>query len=376
MSTTTPTPGQRLLYALRQLAGDAPLTHRFKPAEWFAVTKELGFTDAQRNEAVTSLRTASLIRFTPESTQIIALTSDGIAKGDALFLQQQNPDVTGPMPDTLDSIRAELDYWEAHLHDGEPGSIWWEQVQARIVGLRHRENRFLTPISITNNAIGPNSRNNMNSVDQSTNRASQDNAEKPDAMKRTNEPRPRVSRLECSLEWRYLSFHLPRGAWIDDNFSPTRLQSLIVRVKNPIAPVGERGSVTPPLVAHLTLTAASRSAEIDRAYWLGRDTNEIALHPGKSGGIVVGGYDNGGWVVYANPYSESPFQGIIPEVIAPLGEKHVLPSATPIALTVSLLNNESLETLAQWQFVIHFGPGGLRVESQRTDVLPDQLRRD
>jgi hypothetical protein len=366
MSTMTSTPGQRLLGALRRLAGGAPLTHRFKPAEWVALTKELGFTDAQKNEAVTSLRTAGLIRFTPESTQIVAFTAEGVAKGDELLLLQ-NRDVGGPMPDTLEAIRADLDYWEVRLHEGDPGSISWEQVQARIAGLRHRENRFLTPLSITNNAIGPNSRNNINSVDQSRNRASQDNSEKPDAIKRTNEPRSRVSRLQCSLECRYLSHHLPRGAWIDDNLSPTRLQSLIVFIKNPIAPLGERGSVTPPLVAHLTLTAASRSVEIDRAYWLGRDTNEIALHPGKSGGIVVGGYDNGAWVVYANPYSQSPFQGIIPEVIAPLGEKHTLPSASPIALTVSILNNENLETLAQWQFLIHLGPGGFRVKQIEPD---------
>ena len=368
MNTTALTPDQRLLCALRQLAGDAPLTHRFKPAEWFAVTKELAFTDAQRNEAVTSLRTAGLIRFTPESTQIVAFTSRGVSKGNELIALQQHRDVSDPMPDTLEGIRADLDYWESRLYLGDPGSIWWDQVQARLVALRHRENRFLTPVSITNNAIGPNSRNNISSVDQSTNRVSQHGAERSNAMRRANESRPRASRLECSLEWRYLSFHLPRGAWIDDNFSPTRLQSLIVCVKNPIAPLGERGLVTPPLVAHLTLKTASRSVEIDRAYWLGRDTNEIALHPGKSGGIVAGGYDSGGWVVHANPYSVSPFQGIIPEVIAPLGEKHALPNATPIDLIVSILNNESLETLEQWQFTVRFGQGGLRVEKIEPDT--------
>ncbi len=358
----TSTPGQKLLSALRRLAGDAPLTHRFKPAEWVTVTKELGFTDAQKNEAVTSLRTAGFIRFTPESTQIIAFTAEGVAKGDELLPQQQNREVGGPMPDTLEAIRADLDYWEVRLHEGDPGSIWWEQVQARISGLRHRENRFTTPVSITNNAIGPNARNNFNSVDHSINQTSQDRVGGPDAPRRLGVPRSRTARLECSLQWRYLSYYSPRGAWIEDEFSPTRSQSLLVCVKNPIAALGERGMVTPPLVAHLALKTATRGVEIDRAYWLGRDTNEIALHPGKSGGIVVGGYDNGGWVVDANPYSLSPFQGIIPEVIAPLGEKHVLSSGAPIALTVSLLNNESLETLAQWQFVIHFGSGGLRVE--------------
>ena len=361
------TPGQRLLCALRRLAGDAPATHRFKPAEWFALTKELGFTERERSEAGTSLRTTGLIRFTPESTEIMALTPEGIAKGDEMLVPQQNRDVAGPMPETLDAIRADLDYWEAHLHDGQPGSVWWEQVQARIVGLRHRENRLLPGITITNNAIGPNSRNNVNSVDQSTNSTTQDRAESPDTALRTKESRPGTVRLECSLEWRNLSYNLPRGAWIEDDFSPTRSQSLIVWVKNPIAALGERGSVTPPLVAHLALQTTSRSVEIDRAYWLGRDTNEIVLHPGKGGAIVVGNCDNGAWVAYANPHSLSPFQGIVPEVIAPVGEKYILPKVMPIVVVVSLLNNESLETVAQWRIRIHFGPGRLRAEKIEPD---------
>jgi len=56
------------------------------------------------------------------------------------------------MPETLDAIGADLNYWEVHLNDGDPGSNSWEQVQARIISLRHRENRFLTSVSITNNA--------------------------------------------------------------------------------------------------------------------------------------------------------------------------------------------------------------------------------
>jgi hypothetical protein len=190
MNSATLAQGQRLLCALRGLAGDAPQTRRFKPAEWFGTTKELGFTDSQRNEAVTSLRTSGFISFTPESTEIIALTSSGIAKGDEFLLRQKNPDVQAQMPETPDEIRAELDYWEVHLHDGAPGSIWWEQVQARIDGLRHRENRFLTPpISITNNAIGPNSRNNANSVDQSSNSASEIDTAKVQSASRHSEAR-------------------------------------------------------------------------------------------------------------------------------------------------------------------------------------------
>jgi len=190
MSSATLSPGQRLLCALRRLAGDAPKTRRFKPAEWFGTMKELGFTDSQRNEAVTSLRTSGFISFTPESTEIIALTSSGITTGNDLIVRQQNRDVSDPMPETLEGIRDDLDYWDSRLYAGEPGSNWWEQVQARIVSLRHRENRFLTPpISITNNAIGPNSRNNANSVDQSSNSASEIDTAKVQSASRHSEAR-------------------------------------------------------------------------------------------------------------------------------------------------------------------------------------------
>lgn len=90
--------------------------------------------------------------------------------------EQQNRQVSDPMPDSLEEIRGELDYWEPRQYLGDPGSIWWEQVQSRINGLRHRENRFLSArpsISVTNNAIGPNSRFNQDSVDQSTNQVSE-----------------------------------------------------------------------------------------------------------------------------------------------------------------------------------------------------------
>lgn len=84
----------------------------------------------------------------------------------------ENRRLNDPMPNSLQDIQAALDYWEMRQHEGQVNSDWWVQVQARIDGLRHRENRLVAampPVSITNNAIGPNSRFNQNSVDLSTN---------------------------------------------------------------------------------------------------------------------------------------------------------------------------------------------------------------
>jgi hypothetical protein len=91
-----------------------------------------------------------------------------------LISRKPNPALTDPIPDTLEALRAELGYWEPRQFDGEPGSSWWEQVGARIEGIRHRENRLLSvqpPISVVNNLLGPNTRINHNSVDQSENLA-------------------------------------------------------------------------------------------------------------------------------------------------------------------------------------------------------------
>jgi hypothetical protein len=343
------------------------LTCRFKPAQWCDVTKELDFDDTERNEAVHSLLVSGFIRFMPETTEIIALTSDGIAKGDELLLHLQNPDIRDPMPETLEAIRAELDYWEIHLHDGDPGSNWWEQVQARIEGLRHRENRFLTPVSITNNAIGPNSRNNIYSVDQSSNQASGSGTEQPQVAAAAIGSRTCPFQLQIGFEWHQLSYDLVRGAWRDEQFDPNRLQSLVVCVKNPIAPLGERGITTPSLVSHLKLRSELENVEVDRAYWLGRSTNAVTLQSGQSAGVVVGSFDYAHWVTHSNPYSESPFQGIVPAVIAPLGKKHTIPRVSPIAVTLSILNGGSMATLSQWPFLIHFGAGKLAIQQLESE---------
>jgi hypothetical protein len=156
-----------LLAELRRFAGDTPTTARIVPMQWVAIVKEIGLSDKARNEAVAYLREKGYIRFQPETTEIIAFTPAGIELADSQI--KKTPKLSDPFPKTLDGICAELDYWEAHLNDGDPGSIYWDQVQARIEGLRHRENRYRPSNSLTFNAIGANVRINQNSVDQSTN---------------------------------------------------------------------------------------------------------------------------------------------------------------------------------------------------------------
>jgi hypothetical protein len=138
--------------------------------EWVNLACEIGLSDKARNAAIACLRETGLIVYKPENTEIIALTLAGIDSGDRLI--RSKPKLTDPMPNSLEDIQYELDYWEIRLQEGQPESDWWHGVKARIEGLRHRESRFLPGISITNNAIGANSRINQNSIDQSTNAVS------------------------------------------------------------------------------------------------------------------------------------------------------------------------------------------------------------
>jgi hypothetical protein len=160
-----------LLAELRRVAGDTPMTVRIVPMQWIAIAKEIGLSDKARNEAITHLRAKGYIKFNPETTEIIALGPAGIEKADQLI--REKPKLSDPMPNTLETICAELDYWESHLTDGEVGSNDWVMMKERINGLRHRENRFRPSVSITNNAIGSNPRINQGGIDQSVNLVSQ-----------------------------------------------------------------------------------------------------------------------------------------------------------------------------------------------------------
>jgi hypothetical protein len=138
-----------------------------------------------------------------------------------LISRERNPEVTDPMPSALEAIRAELDYWEVHLYDGDPGSKWWEQVQARIEGLRHRENRLLSvQPTVTNNLIGPNSRINHNSVDQSVNlvthgRSADQQAGDRDPDSSINRPRFRDGDEPLGVFWSQIPSYIKKAPVTD-----------------------------------------------------------------------------------------------------------------------------------------------------------------
>jgi hypothetical protein len=139
--------------------------------EWVALANHLGLSEKIRNEAIKQLLVQNLAQFSPQTTEIIALTAEGVALADQLIMQLVGARVDDPLPDDLCGISSQLLYWQKRQFDGEPQSMWWHQVQARIDALRHAEIRLAKPPHSTINATltGSNARLNINSSDQSTN---------------------------------------------------------------------------------------------------------------------------------------------------------------------------------------------------------------
>jgi hypothetical protein len=107
----------------------------------------------------------------------------------------QKPKLEDPIPQTLDAIRFETAYWTKSLTTCDPGSNWWEWVQARLAELRQAEQRLnsdtlaLPPRVIQANFYGPNARLNLSSVDRSSNSASEVPAATAQSANRHSEAR-------------------------------------------------------------------------------------------------------------------------------------------------------------------------------------------
>ena len=57
-------------------------------------------------------------------------------------LVREKPKLEDPIPQTLEAIRSETAYWTNDLTTCDPGSNWWEWVQARLAELRQTEQRL------------------------------------------------------------------------------------------------------------------------------------------------------------------------------------------------------------------------------------------
>ena len=120
---------------------------RIKPLDQMAVGKKLSLSQSEMSDAVRSLKAEKLIEYKPAS-ESFAVTNLGIEvveerKAERKRLNAPGSKVDDPLPDTLTAVQAEIARWETRQYEGAPGSDWWKQVDARLQGLRHKEQRLL-----------------------------------------------------------------------------------------------------------------------------------------------------------------------------------------------------------------------------------------
>jgi hypothetical protein len=182
-----------LLSELARFAGEKRLNARIFPMEWIAIAKKAGLSDQSRNEAIADLLKNKFIAFQPDTTQIIVFSPEGIETANQLAIER--PKLEDPIPTTLDAIRSETAYWTKDLTTCDPGSNWWEWVQGRLAELRQTEQRLSTDKvasphqTIHANFYGANARLNANSVDYSSNSASEIHAARAQSANRHSESR-------------------------------------------------------------------------------------------------------------------------------------------------------------------------------------------
>lgn len=182
-----------LLAELRRFTGDKRLNARIIPMEWVAIAKKAGLSDESRSEAITDLLRNKFIAFQPETTQIIKFSPEGLEMADQLV--SEKPKLDDPIPQTLEAVRSETAYWTKDLTTCDPGSNWWEWVQARIAELRRTEQRLSSDRAaspspaIQANFYGANARLNVSSVDQSSNSPSEIHAARAESASRHSEAR-------------------------------------------------------------------------------------------------------------------------------------------------------------------------------------------
>lgn len=182
-----------LLAELRRFAGDKHLNARIAPIEWVAIAKKAGLSDQSRSEAIADLLRNKFIAFQPETTQIITFSLEGIEMADRLV--RERPKLEDPIPQTIDAVRFETAYWTKDLTTCDPGSNWWEWVQARLTELRQAEQRLSSDTvasphpTIQATFYGANARLNVSGVDQSSNSASEIHGAKAQSANRHSEAR-------------------------------------------------------------------------------------------------------------------------------------------------------------------------------------------
>jgi hypothetical protein len=138
------------------------------PLEYKALAHEAGLNDSQLDRAIRELKREYLVAL-DNTTQGIRLTPEGIRQGDFWRYKAATVLNSDPMPESLEEIRAELQYVNNELASTLPGTPEWKWLESRRNLLMHRESIMVQETKGTVYVLsGPGARVNVNSTDNST----------------------------------------------------------------------------------------------------------------------------------------------------------------------------------------------------------------
>jgi hypothetical protein len=109
------------------------------PMEYKALAVQIGFNDSQLAIALRELKRENWIAL-DNTTQGIRLTPDGAHTGDYWQYRAESVLLNDPLPDSLESVRIEMNHFGQELQGTQPRSSEWQWISARIEALRHQEN--------------------------------------------------------------------------------------------------------------------------------------------------------------------------------------------------------------------------------------------
>jgi hypothetical protein len=109
------------------------------PMEYKALAVQIGFNDSQLAIALRELKRENWIAL-DNTTQGIRLTPDGVHTGDYWQYRAESVLLNDPLPDSLESVRIEMNHFGQELQGTQPRSSEWQWISARIEALRHQEN--------------------------------------------------------------------------------------------------------------------------------------------------------------------------------------------------------------------------------------------
>lgn len=159
-----------------------------------------------------------------------------------------------------------------------------------------------------------------------------------------------IPELKIEAEWMSLVYETHPGLWrkaVPSDTSPRK--SFVVYVTRNQPPKGHKTKGSMSLVAILNFTYSLGNEQVSRAYWLGRNYNEVWFEAGHQEVAVVACCEGPFFSAYVNRFSNDGVNGFSP-VIRGLGDRKPMPTVGPIVVKISIFDTNARMTVEEKQF--------------------------